>query len=286
MREVRGVLGVREVPEVREVREVQGTLAGALVRMPRSEGLHTLQRRGEGGARELTTHRMTLAPGSASNFAIADEETVVVLLEGRGRFAVGERSWNVERRDVFADRATALLLPPGMTLAVRAETPLEAVLISTPAPAGGEPVLCTPDSVTVTERGTDLYKREVRTLFTSDPYARRLMVGETVNAPGHWSSYPPHKHDGKDNEPRLEEMYYYRVHPPGGFGLHISYTASGEAATHQVRDGDLVLIPYGYHSVSAPPRHDLYYLWAIAGDERKLAVYEDPSHRWVHGVTS
>ena len=42
-----------------------------------------------------------------------------------------------------------------------------------------------------------------------------------------------------------------------------------------------MLIPYGYHSVSAPPRYDLYYLWAIAGDERKLAVYEDPAHRWV-----
>ena len=79
-------------------------------------------------------------------------------------------------------------------------------------------------------------------------------------------------------------IYYYRVNPPDGFGLHISYTASGEAATHQVRDGDLVLIPYGYHSVSAPPRYDLYYLWAIAGDERKLAVYEDPAHRWVHAV--
>jgi 5-deoxy-glucuronate isomerase len=80
-------------------------------------------------------------------------------------------------------------------------------------------------------------------------------------------------------------MYYYRINPPEGFGLHISYTATGEAATHQVRDGDLVLIPYGYHSVSAPPRYELYYLWAIAGDERKLAVYEDPAHRWIHGVT-
>jgi 5-deoxy-glucuronate isomerase len=147
-------------------------------------------------------------------------------------------------------------------------------------------VLCSPDDVAVVGRGTDLYTREVRNIFTTDPHARRLMVGETVNAKGHWSSYPPHKHDGKDNELRLEEMYYYRVNPADGFGLHISYTASGEAATHQVRDGDAVLIPYGYHSVSAPPRYDLYYLWAIAGDERKLAVYEDPAHRWVHSETS
>ena len=261
-------------------------LSDSLYRTRRGEGLQALQRRGEHGARKLTTHRLTLSAGRSAPFSTADEETVVVLLEGTGWFDAGGRSWNVQRGSVFTDRATALLVPPGIELTVRAETPLEALLISTPAPAGGAPVLCSPDDVVVVERGTDLYKREVRNLFTTDSHAKRLMVGETVNEQGHWSSYPPHKHDGQDGELRLEEMYYYRVNPPEGFGVHISYTASGEAATHQVRDGDLVLIPYGYHSVSAPPRYDLYYLWAIAGDERKLAVYEDPAHRWVHSVES
>jgi 5-deoxy-glucuronate isomerase len=261
-------------------------LSEALFRSPRTEGIHVLQRRGEHGARELTTRRLTLSPGRSEDFSLADEETVIVLIDGRGTFAAGDHVWSVQRTSVFSDRATALLLPPGERLRVHAETPLEALLISTPAPSGGSAVLCPPDDVVVVERGTDLYRREVRNLFTTDPHARRLIVGETVNATGHWSSYPPHKHDGNDGEPRLEEMYYYRVNPPEGFGVHISYTASGEAATHQVRDGDLVLIPYGYHSVSAPPRYDLYYLWAIAGDERKLAVFEDPAHRWVHGVGS
>jgi 5-deoxy-glucuronate isomerase len=257
-------------------------LSETLVRAPRTDGLQLLQRRGERGARELTTHRVTLSAGGTADVVVADEETVVVLLEGRGRFEAGGQSWTVQRRDVFTDRATALLLPPGIALTVTADRPLEALLISTPAPAGGGPVLCAPEDIAVVERGMDLYRREVRNLFTTDPHARRLMVGETVNATGNWSSYPPHKHDGTDGELRLEEAYYYRIDPPGGFGLHISYTASGEAATHQVRDGDLVLIPYGYHSVCAPPRYDLYYLWAIAGEERRLAVYEDPEHRWVH----
>ena len=261
-------------------------LSDTLVRAPRQPGLQTLQRRGEHGALELTTHRLLLSPGTSETVIVAGEETVVVLLEGRGRLEAGGQSWNVQRGNVFADRATALLLPPAVTLNVYADTALEAVLVSTPAPAGGAPALCAPADVVVAERGTDLYRREVRNLFTTDSHAKRLMVGETVNATGHWSSYPPHKHDGKDSEPRLEEMYYYRVNPSEGFGLHISYTASGEAATHQVRDGDLVLIPYGYHSVSAPPRYELYYLWAIAGDERKLAVYEDPVHRWVHEVST
>jgi 5-deoxy-glucuronate isomerase len=108
------------------------------------------------------------------------------------------------------------------------------------------------------------------------------MVGETFNPPGNWSSYPPHKHDGRDGEPTLEEVYYFRIDPPQGFGQQMLYTADGESVTHAVRDGDTVLLPYGYHPVSAPPGYRLYYLWGMAGAQRKLALHEDPTHRWIH----
>ena len=99
------------------------------------------------------------------------------------------------------------------------------------------------------------------------------MVGETFNPPGNWSSYPPHKHDGRDGEPVLEEVYYYRVDPAHGFGQQMLYTEDGECVTHTVRDGDAVLLPYGYHPVSAPPGYQLYYLWGLAGAERKIALH-------------
>ena len=86
-------------------------------------------------------------------------------------------------------------------------------------------------------------------IFVDDPHVRRLMVGETFNPPGNWSSFPPHKHDGRDGEPALEEVYYYRVDPPQGFGQQMLYTTDGECVTHSVRDGDTVLLPYGYHPV-------------------------------------
>ncbi len=119
-----------------------------------------------------------------------------------------------------------------------------------------------------------------------DPYARRLMVGETFSPPGSWSSFPPHKHDGLDGEPRLEEVYHFRVDPPGGFGIQRLYTSAGEDVSLTVEDGDAVLIPYGYHPVAVPPGYRLYYLWALAGDERRLALHEDPRHRWIHGAPS
>ena len=259
-------------------------LAETLFRVPRSEGLTLLQRRGERGARELTTHRITLSPGGSSTYRSPGEETVAVLQHGRGTFAASGRSWPVERECVFTAKATSLLLPPDTELRVDAETALEVVLVSTPAQTGGDPVLCSPSDVVVNERGRDVYRRDVHDLFVRDPHGRRLMVGETFNLPGNWSSYPPHKHDGRDGEPTLEEVYYFRVDPPGGFGLQMLYTADGENATHQVHDGDLVLLPYGYHPACVPPGYRLYYLWALAGAERQLAVFEDPAYRWVHNA--
>jgi 5-deoxy-glucuronate isomerase len=204
-----------------------------------------------------------------------------VLQEGTGRVEVAGQSWEVSRRDVFAEPATALYLPPGADLAVTASTPLEAIVVSAPADAGGPPVLVTADRVQVNQRGAGDFHREVHDLFVHDDVAKRLMVGETFNPAGNWSSYPPHKHDGRDGEPRLEEVYHYRVDPRHGFGLQTLYTADGEAVTHMVRDGDAVVIPYGYHPICAPPGYRLYYLWALAGERRALAVHEDPEHSWI-----
>ena len=257
-------------------------LTDTLFRHPRASGLQTLQRRGESGARELTTRRLRLDAGATSTFTSADEETVVVLQEGRGTFSAGGQQWAVSRKNVFTDRATALYLPRRVELVVNAESPLEAVLFSTPAPEGGTPALVKPEDVQVNERGRGVYSRQVQNIFVDDPHAKRLMVGETINPPGNWSSYPPHKHDGRDGEPTLEEVYYYRIDPQQGFGQQLLYTNDGECVTHSVRDGDTVLLPYGYHPVSAPPGYRLYYLWGMAGEQRKLALHEDPAHKWIH----
>lgn len=253
-----------------------------LFRQPRSGGVQVLQRRGAAGAKELSTRRIRVEPGSKTSFSLPDEESVVVLQEGRGTFAVGAERWPVSRSGVFAERATALYLPPAQELEVTADTLIEAVVFSTPAAAGGAPALVRPEQVSVNARGRGIYSREVHNIFVDDPHARRLMVGETFNPPGHWSSYPPHKHDGRDGEPTLEEVYYYRVDPPQGFGQQMLYTSGGESAVHAVRDGDVVLLPYGYHPVSTPPGYRLYYLWGMAGEQRRLALFEDPAHKWIH----
>jgi 5-deoxy-glucuronate isomerase len=257
-------------------------LSETLFRRPRAAGIHVIQKRGEQGARELTTRRLVLDAGTSASFRLDDEETVVVLHEGNGTWSAGGGQWSVSRSSVFKERATALYLPAGTEATFAADTRMEAVLMSTPAPSGGDVAITMPAEIEGVARGRGNYSREVHNLFVTDSHARRLMVGETFNAPGNWSSYPPHKHDGRDGEPTLEEVYYFRVDPPQGFGHQMLYTADGESVTHAVRDGDAVLLPYGYHPVSAPPGYRLYYLWGMAGEQRKLALHEDPAHRWIH----
>ncbi len=256
-------------------------LADTLFRVPRQDGLHALQTRGQGGARELSSWRLRLGPRDSAGFRAQHEEAVLVLQEGKGLLEASRETWEVSRVGVFDEPATALYLPPDVNLTVTAHDFLEAIIVSAPAEHVGVPVLVDADQVRIQQRGKGNYRREVHDIFVGDPYAQRLLVGETFNPAGHWSSYPPHKHDGRDGEPRLEEVYHYRVDPPQGFGHQSLYTADGESVTHMVRDGDAVVIPYGYHPVCAPPGYQLYYLWALVGERRALVVHEDPHHSWI-----
>ncbi len=256
-------------------------LAHTLYRVARQNGLHAVQQRGSGGASQLSSWRLILDQQQDASFQSQEDEAVLILQQGEARLEVQDQQWYVSRKNVFDERATALYLPRGATLEVTALAPLEAIIVATPADAGGVASLVGPDQVRVHKRGKANYYREVHDIFVADTTAKRLLVGETFNPPGNWSSYPPHKHDGVDGEPRLEEVYHYRVDPAQGFAHQTLYTAAGEMVTHMVRDGDAVLIPYGYHPIAAPPGYQLYYLWALAGEQRALVVHEDPEHSWI-----
>src|SRR5258708_29359732 len=158
-----------------------------LVRVARVAGLQLLHRRGEGDARELTSWRLRLDAGGVERYISPSDETVVVLQEGRGTFECGDERWTVSRAGMFAERATALLLPPGHALTVRADTPLEAVFTSAPPGERGVPILVRPDDVPPPTTGRDPDTRAVHNVFLPGTHPRPLLVGGTLNSPGHWS---------------------------------------------------------------------------------------------------
>jgi 5-deoxy-glucuronate isomerase len=210
------------------------------------------------------------------------DEAVLVLLDGTCTLDGVAAS----RSSVFDERATAVWIPPGAKVAVRAERACEFALASSvdaELPVGSTtPVVVSPSEAVSHVRGEPGWQRAVHDIVADNVDAHCLIVGETCNEPGQWSSYPPHKHDGADGEPALEEVYYYRFDRPGAFGVQCLYDTGGEERAVFLRHGDVVGIPHGYHPVAAAPGYRLYYLWALAGRPRRLAMYEDPDHRWLH----
>jgi 5-deoxy-glucuronate isomerase len=224
---------------------------------------------------------VTLAADTSARVVAPDgDEAVVVLLAGDAVIA----GHDARRRSVFEDRATAVYLPPGAAVDVSARTPVELALAATVGAAlapRGAAVFVGPGDVVVHDRGRPGWRREVHDVVVEQVDAHRLLVGETRNAPGEWSSFPPHKHDGTDGEPALEEVYYHRFDSPDGFGFQGLYGGGEERAVF-LRHGTVVGFDRGYHPVCAAPGYRLYYLWALAGAPRRLAMHEDPAHTWLH----
>ena len=139
-------------------------------------------------------------------------------------------------------------------------------------------------------RGAGHATRQINNLFVAGgAEAQRLVVVEVLTPGGNWSSYPPHKHDEAtaSGEVELEEIYYFRMQGSGGFGIHRTYTADRSIdETVTVRDGDVFLVPRGYHGpCAAPPEFAMYYLNVLAGpgEARSLGFSDDPAYAWIRG---
>jgi 5-deoxy-glucuronate isomerase len=144
--------------------------------------------------------------------------------------------------------------------------------------------------VRVELRGAGACSRRVSNFATPDVLdADRLIACEVFTPAGNWSSFPPHKHDTEQpGESVLEEIYYFEVTAgPAGPGLayqQVYGTPERPAdVLTEVRSGDVVIIPYGWHGPSmAVPGYDLYYLNVMAGPgRREWLICDDPAHSWV-----
>ncbi|MBF6300927.1 5-deoxy-glucuronate isomerase [Nocardia amamiensis] len=146
--------------------------------------------------------------------------------------------------------------------------------------------------VAVELRGAGNCSRQVHNFATADTFeAESIIACEVITPGGNWSSYPPHKHDElTETETPLEEIYYFEfargADDSPGFGYHRVYGTPEHPidVLEEVRDGDVVLVPHGYHGPSiAAPGHHMYYLNIMAGPgpERAWRISHDPAHAWL-----
>jgi 5-deoxy-glucuronate isomerase len=208
-----------------------------------------------------------------------DEHCIVVL---SGTVSVNDWGDLGGRTDPWSGLPDAVYLPPGMHYTIAGDGE---VGIGTAPASEGAPARVLPGSaIAVETRGSGNHERTIRPILMGDEAADSLLVCEVLTPAGHWSSYPPHKHDrdALPEESYLEETYYHRIDPPTGFALQRVYTGDGNLdETLAVRDRDVVLVPRGYHTVSAPPGYAVYYLNVMAGPVREWAIANDPDHEWM-----
>ena len=233
---------------------------------------------------------LELPAGGEHELATGEDELIVLPLEGAASVDVdGERFELAGRDGVFAAVTDFAYAPRDARVTIASAGGGRFALPTARARRRLEPRRVDAADVPVELRGAGQASRQVNNFCSPEAFeADALIAVEVLTPEGNWSSYPPHKHDehrdGEETE--LEEIYYFEV-ARGGFGYQRVY-GSGPGReidiTAEVRTGDAVVMPHGYHGPSmAAPGYHLYYLNVMAGPERAWRFTDDPEHAWIRG---
>ncbi|QLQ17762.1 MAG: 5-deoxy-glucuronate isomerase [Exiguobacterium profundum] len=228
-----------------------------------------------------------LAPGETASGSLGDREAILVFVEGKGR-VTGAKDWGEmgDRMDVFEKTPPhCLYLPDGSDWSVTATTALTLAVCTAPGKGCHAAARLGPEGIELTPRGKGTNTRYINNIaMEALDVADSLLVTEVFTLAGHWSSYPPHRHD-EDRFPTmtyLEETYYHRLNPPQGFGIQRVFTEDGSLdECMAVANHDVVLVPKGHHPCGAPYGYEMYYLNVMAYPLRKWRFANHPDHDWI-----
>jgi 5-deoxy-glucuronate isomerase len=217
-------------------------------------------------------HRLgVIRMGGDAVHDVGDAIAWVLVESGEGRLTVNGASAHVGgRAGVFDGPGWSAVAPSGSTIAT--EGTVTATIVFRPGSFDVDVRIIDPADVAEEDRGGGADARRVRTYLPDGP----LIAGETLNPPGGWSSYPPHRHEH-------EEVYVYRFDPVDGFGVALNYDDDRSDATI-VHHGHVQRIASGYHPVVAAPGYAMCYLWALAGESETLTPSYDPVHAWLTAI--
>ena len=188
-----------------------------------------------------------------------DRETGLICLRGSAKVLAGGQSHALERYDaLYVPRDTSMSIAPGpggcdlaeIAAPVAKQHPIQFVRF---ADVQANPGLHF-------NAGGPASKRDLNVLIGKNVEAGRIMAGVTFSDAGNWTSWPPHEHAAM-----LEEAYLYNDMPAPAFGIQLVYTnpREPELATI-VREGDVVMMPQGYHPNVAAPGGSINFLWMMA----------------------
>jgi 5-deoxy-glucuronate isomerase len=219
------------------------------------------------GWRFLSFAVVELAAGETHHSLLADQETAVVPLHGSYEIAVGAIRSDVQRDSVFTQMPRVAYAPPKTPIDITATSSCSFAIGSAPAVGTYPARIFEPAEMKSELRGGGTAYRQVNHILAMPLPAEHLILYEVYVPRGTWAGWAPHCHDGRDGSPYLEEVYYFRQDPPEGFVLHRNWRDDeGYEEVFSVGDGEVVLVPKGFHSTVACPTSHLYFLNYLAGD--------------------
>ncbi len=230
---------------------------------------------------------VSLKAGESLQRNSGSQEVCLVILSGIADIRTNHAEWtNIGGRMNMFEKTPpySVYVPNKDIYEIKAVTDLEIAVCSAPGKGTHAARLISPEQVGVETRGQGNVERLIHNILPEGEPADSLLVVEVFTPEGHWSSYPPHKHDqdALPDESSLEETYYFRVQPEQGFAIQRVYTDDRSLdETLAVKNGEAVLVPRGYHPVSAPPGYDVYYLNVMAGPKRLWRFHNDSDHAWI-----
>ena len=230
-------------------------------------------------------HKLAAAQTIAAD--TGNREVCLVLVSGKARIIAGGDDLGVlgERMSPFDGLPWSVYIPAGSNYRVEAVSGLTLAVCSSPGKKGARPHrIIGPKDNSQEVRGKSTNTRYVTNILPETADADSLLVVEVITPFGNSSSYPPHKHDQDDfpRETLLEETYYHRIDPPQGFAFQRVYTddrSLDEAIA--VEDGDVTLVPKGYHPCATAHGYNLYYLNVMAGPKRAWRFHNAEEHAWL-----
>lgn len=220
---------------------------------------------------------LVLEHGETYTECEAKKESAFLLFSGTADFCADDSEWRVHRDSEFTQEASCLHVCAGTHVMIRAHEHCEIYVQRVINETHFDTKCYLPEDVLVQRAGvTELQgtmRRNIKTIFDLEnaPYSN-MVVGEVLNFPGKWSSYPPHFHP-------QPEVYFYRFDKPQGFGVGF---ANGDV--HQTGHNGLLVIEHGFHSQAAAPGYGLCYVWGIRhlpGDPWAKTRIDEPEHLWM-----
>ena len=221
---------------------------------------------------------LILEAGDSFTISEPEKEVAVLLWEGDATICWNEGSAELHRESPFGHGGYCLLAGKGDTIVITAVAHSEFYVQKTLNEKSFPAVLYTPETPLIQHAGAKgelmgAMRRDIITYFDYDnaPFSN-MVLGEVLNHPGKWSSYPPHHHP-------QPEVYFYRFDYPDGFGAGFA-----NAEIYRTGHNGLSIINHGFHSQVAAPGYALCYAWGIRhldGDPWIKTRIDDPEHSWL-----